>query len=141
MKYPALIILFLTGIATFSCKKSNSPAPAPTIVHNWTVVSDSVYFGSNGTMYAGQYFNFTANGELSFSTSYIGTGSIKYQLTSDTTMIIGQTIANGELETIGNSGITGAWMITKLTDHALTLHADGVVPSMGHVGEIIQLSR
>jgi len=141
MKYPVLIILSFSALAMFSCKKSNSPAPIPTIVHNWNVVSDSVYFGSNATKYTGQYFNFASNGEVSFSTAYLHTGSIKYQLTSDTTILIGQTVDNGELETLGNGNLVGIWVIEKLTDHSLTIRSGNIVPSVGWAGEVIRLSR
>lgn len=137
----ALIVLSMMGLAMFSCKKNSGPAPAPTIVHNWNVVSDSVFFGSNSTRYAGKYFNFTSDGEVNFSTDYLTTGSIKYQVISDSIILIGQTIANGELETIGNGSFDGIWKIKKLTDKSLTIQSGGIVPSMGWAGETIHLSR
>jgi hypothetical protein len=141
--FPVLIIISFIGIAMFSCKKGNGPAPAPSVVHKWSVVSDSAYFGANGTKHpvnTSNYFNFTPAGTMYFSIRNSGADSMKYQVTSDSTILIGQ-YENGVFLSLSFGNGNGIWAIKKLTAHSLIIQSGGIVPSLGQSGEILQLSR
>lgn len=142
-----LIFLSFICIGIASCKKTNN-GPA-SVVHRWNIVKDSIYSNANspdyhGTSYPGnpaEFFYFSANGMFYFSDhNSNGVDSLKYQVLSDTTILIAQTI-NGEFYTFSDGNANGIWRISNLTDHTLIISTQGAGPEIGLAGEIFQLSR
>jgi hypothetical protein len=142
-----LILLSLIGIGLFSCKKDIKPQNR-SLAGNWMLKSDSVFIAgegnSNSTYHAKspEYFNFGADGILRFYNHYIpGPDSIRYSITSDSTVVIAYALGNPDK---GLFFSNGQFKITELTTGAAALYSIKISlpPGSGDTsGELIKLQK
>jgi hypothetical protein len=146
-------MFFYVALALFSCKKLGEGAKnnsTPTISGRWNLVSDSSIWEPSGypaedhdTMYIGKpadFYDFEANGKLSWSEQSITSDSSKYQINSDNNRLT--MFYYYPNVSFNNCDCTFVYDITLLTDHKMIL-TDGPFPTGGGIiiGEIMTFSR
>ena len=134
MKANHLLLLTFVLIVITACNKTGDVKPTPTLLGKWSLVSDSVAYGTT-TVYTqsyegltGDYFDFRANGKC-----YIKEGTrydtLGYSMLNDTTV------------SIENFNFSLASSIKPFTLHMATIYPFGKPVAGGIDNRVVNLRR